>query len=632
MCGIAGIINHSGCFSEDEILNAMCGSMRHRGPDGHGRYAAPGVLLGHRRLAVIDLAGGAQPLYSEDKSLVLVINGEIYNFRELRGELESKGHTFATSSDSEVLLHLYEDLGVSFVSRLDGMFAFALYDTLKKQLILGRDNMGKKPLYYFFNGATLVFASELAALKCHPAFPRELDHDALADYFSLLYVPQPGTVYKSVRALPPGHIMTFDCATAQQKLSPFWKADFSHKITGSKEELAEELRRLVFKAVEKRLAADVPTGVFLSGGIDSNITAAVAAKLLQGQSCRAFTVGFSDAAYDERELARKGGAFISSQNGGNLLHRFREVETGDFSLLQELTSHCGQPYADSSILPTALLSSFAREEITVALSGDGADELFGGYERYLAMALAEKFTRIPFALRRGALGAVSLLPEGGERSFSGRLRRFLRISCAPENERYFAIIDRCTENMRRTLFTPAFRNSLSRTGAESFHFHTGALTTPCPRERFSETDIATYLPGDILPKADISSMANALEVRSPFLDRDVVKFATALPWELKLAGKVRKSLLKEAFKDMIAPEILHAPKKGFGVPVASLLRNKWRNAASEILFDTALSGTGIINPAAVSTLWNQHLSGKKDHSYILWELLVFGLFLAGEGR
>lgn len=627
MCGIAGIINHRENFDASETLNAMCGAMYHRGPDGYGRYISPGVVLGHRRLAVIDLETGAQPLYSEDRSLVLVINGEIYNFMELRQELEDKGHIFSSRSDSEVLLHLYEESGSGFLSRLDGMFAFALYDSKKKKLLLGRDPMGKKPLYYFIRQGELAFASELGALKCHPGFPESLDHDALADYFSLLYVPQPGTVYKEVFHLPPSHFMEFDCIRGRGEIKPYRKIDFSSKMSGSREELAAELRRLVFRAVEKRLVADVPTGVFLSGGIDSNITAAIAAQLLKGQTCKAFTVGFSDARYDERSLAARGAAFINSRCGGTLEHRIKEVETGDFSLVEELTAHCGQPYADSSILPSALLSASACEEITVALSGDGADELFGGYERYLAMNLAHKFTRIPGALRQGALKALSLFPEGGERSFPGRLRRFLRISCVPEDERYFAILDRAPESLRRKLFTEAFYDSLSSSGAERFRRHRGTLTTLCRDESYSEADIATYLPGDILPKADISSMANALEVRSPFLDREVVSFAAALPWELKLNGRERKSLLKYAFADMLAPEILHAPKKGFGVPVASLLRNKWRKAAEELLFAETPGQREILRMQSVEQLWKEHLSTRRDHSYILWSLLIFALFM-----
>ena len=627
MCGIAGIINEENLFHGEEILNSMCGTLRHRGPDGYGKYCAPGFFLGHRRLAVIDLETGAQPLYSEEKDLVLAVNGEIYNYRELRRVLEGKGHVFATSSDSEVILHLYQEYGNGFLHLLEGMFAFALCDIPRKKVLLGRDIMGKKPLYYFSRGRQLCFASELETLKCHPAFPHTLDPDALGEYFSLLYVPQPRTVYKEVFHLPPAHLMEFDCNTMKKVIRPYWQIDFSKKNQGSKEELAEELRRLVFKAVEQRLVADVPTGVFLSGGVDSNITTAVAASCLKEKGCRAYTVGFSDTRYDERELARTGAAFISCANGGNLCHKIKEIEIADFSLVEELTSYCGQPYADSSILPSALLSAFAREEITVALSGDGADELFGGYERYLAMALAQKFTRIPAALRQTALKLLEFFPEGGERSFSGRLRRFLKISCAPGNERYFAILDRCPETLRKELFTGEFYRSLSGTGAALFRSHCGTLKAENIIESYSETDIATYLPGDILPKADISSMANGLEVRSPFLDREVVQFAAALPWELKLAGRERKSLLKYAFRDMIAPEILNAPKKGFGVPVASLLRGKWRNCAEELLFESGIEKCGILRMEKICSLWQEHLSGRKDRSYILWSLLIFALFL-----
>ena len=628
MCGIAGIINHRSQYNEAEILNAMCGAMRHRGPDGYGHFEAPGILLGHRRLAVIDLTSGNQPLYSEDRSIVLVINGEIYNFRSLRRELEEKGHHFATDSDSEVLIHLYEEEGRHFVSRLEGMFAFALWDSRKRCLLLGRDRMGKKPLYYFYRKGTLVFGSELSVLKYHPDFPGALDPDALADYFSLLYVPQPYTVYKDVHVLPAACCMCFEPDREKTELFPYWALDFSQKNnSASPGELAEELRRLVTEAVKKRLIADVPTGVFLSGGIDSNIVTSAAAELLGSQGCRAYTVGFSESRYDERALARQGAAFINARCGGTLIHREREVDMADFSLIEELTAHCGQPYADSSILPTALLSHFAKEEITVALSGDGADELFGGYERYLAMALASKFDKIPLSLRRSALRFISLFPDRGERHLSGRLKRFLRISAAPANERYFAILDRAPAGLRQKLFSEEFLRALTASGTERFCKAAGLLTTPEKGERFSETDLHTYLPGDILPKADISSMANALEVRSPFLDREVVEFAAALPWNMKLKGKERKHLLKEAFKDHLAPEIRNAPKKGFGVPVAAFLRQQWKNAAEELLFEGPLTTGEFLNVHPLRQLWLEHQSGRLDHSYILWSIIIFALFL-----
>ena len=628
MCGIAGIINSPENHNAQELLNAVCGAMRHRGPDGYGTFTAPGVLLGHRRLAVIDLETGDQPLYSEDRSIVLVINGEIYNFQTLRKELEAKGHHFATVSDSEVLIHLYEEEGDQFVSRLEGMFAFALWDSRKRRLLLGRDRMGKKPLYYFLHKGTLVFGSELSVLQYHPDFPCALDPDALADYFSLLYVPQPYTVYKDVHVLPKACCMIFEPDREKMALSPYWTLDFSQKNSAaSPEELAEELRRLVTEAVRKRLISDVPTGVFLSGGIDSNIVTSVAAELLGSQGCRAYTVGFSESRYDERPLARQGAAFINARCGGTLIHREREVDLADFSLIEELTAHCGQPYGDSSILPTALLSRFAKEEITVALSGDGADELFGGYERYLAMGLASKLDKCPLFLRRSALGVISLFPDRGERHLSGRLKRFLRISTAPEKGRYFAILDRAPAGLRQSLFSEEFLRSLTASGEERFCKATGLLTTPEKGERFSETDLHTYLPGDILPKADISSMANALEVRSPFLDREVVEFAATLPWNMKLNGKERKYLLKKAFKDHLAPEIQHAPKKGFGVPVAAFLRRQWKNEAAELLFEGPLATGEFLNIHTLRRLWQEHQSGRLDHSYILWSIIIFALFL-----
>ncbi|MBR2373129.1 MAG: asparagine synthase (glutamine-hydrolyzing) [Lentisphaeria bacterium] len=627
MCGIAGIINSYDRFSGEETVRAMCGVMRHRGPDGGDIFSAPGAILGHRRLAVIDLESGGQPLYSEDRSLVLVINGEIYNYIQLREKLKRSGHVFATSSDSEVLIHLYEDEGIDFISRLEGMFAFALYDMKKKICILGRDRMGKKPLNWFQHGNELVFASELAALKCHPDFPEELDHDALAEYFSIQYIPQPYSIYRHVHKIAPGHCMVFEAEKNCIRTIPYWKIDFSRKHSGTREEIAAELRRLVEKAVEKRLMSDVPMGVFLSGGIDSNIIAGVTAKLLGKSTCTSFTVGFSDSRYDERKLAAAGAEFINKHSGGKLDYHERTVEIADFSLAAELVRHCGEPYADSSILPTALLSRFAGENITVALSGDGADELFGGYERYLAMTMAGKLDRIPLPIRSLLLRCTNIVKDGGERSFTGRLRRFLRISCAAGSHRYFDLLDRCPEQMRQALFTPEFRSCLSYSGAEYFSSSAGVLSAVHEIEKLSETDILTYLPGDILPKVDISSMAFSLEVRAPFLDREVVEFAAMIPWEMKLHGRERKSILKYAFRDLLAPEISHAPKKGFGVPVAALLRSKWRTPAEELIFESTIGHSEFLNRETVHKLWQDHQNRKADNSYILWSIIGFALFL-----
>ena len=614
MSGTAGIINHTSRYNEEEMIKAICGAMHHREPGGQAFFTAPGTVLGER-------TRGAEKVLT----VPLVLDGTIYNLPSLRREVEKKEGITTPLSDREVLFALYKKEGESFISRLDGMFSLALWDEEKKTLLLARDPMGKKPLYYFFNGEALIFASTLAALKYHPGFPGTLDMEALADYFSLLYVPQPFTVYRDVYALPAAHVLKVDTAKGERKLYPYWQLDFSKKLTGSRDELAEELRRLVTESVKKRLDTAAETGVFLSGGIDSNIVSLLAAKLMAPRCCRAYTVGFAESRYDERALARLGAEAINRQSSGNLLHREREVVLPDFSLLEELIAQCGQPYADTSILPTAMLSSFAREEISVALSGDGADELFGGYERYIAMALGEKLEKIPLALWKLALKGCALFPDRGERHFSGRLKRFLRISCVPQEERYFAIIDRCPESLQDSLFTPEFRRALRETTVRRFNRAAGPFTAR-GGEVFSETDIRTYLAGDTLPKADMGSMSCALEVRSPFLDREVAEFAAALPWEMKLNGKERKSILKYAFRDLLIPEIYHAPKKGFGVPVAALLRGKWHGAAEELLFEGALQQGEFLQKETLRRLWREHNSGKADHSYILMNALIFGVF------
>ena len=633
MCGIAGIINHHADPAAGKLIAAMNDTLVHRGPDASGTYLDDDVALGHRRLSIIDLAGGAQPMSNEDGSVIAVFNGEIYNFKALRDVLLERGHRFRTESDTEVIVHLYEELGNEFVHMLEGMFAFAVYNRNTRRVLLARDRMGQKPLVYFMAGGTLVFASEFSALKRHPAMPTELDVNAVSDYLSFQYVPGPGTIYRNVHKLAPGHQLEFRIGEGTTSIRAYWHWDFSLKITEPFDAAARELRHLVEKAVERRLMADVPLGTFLSGGVDSTIiTAIAAAKRHPGKTC-AYTIGFSDATYDERPYATKAADTINRRIGGGLLQREAVVDAEDFSLVEKMAAHCGEPYADASILPTALLSEFAASEVKVALSGDGADELFCGYERYLAIRYASRLSLLPETLSGPLLGFfAALFPDSGERSRSGRMRRFLRVAASPEKLRYFTLLNRCDATLKKSLFGERLLAAMNRNSADLFESLQWELTSADRVERLSELDLRTYLPGDILPKVDIASMASSLEVRSPFLDREVVEFAAKLPLDYKLHGSQRKHILVEAFRDLLPPEIARRAKKGFGVPVAAYLRGEWHNLAEQALLEGELTAGGYFRRQVIRKLWKEHQSGKCDHSYLLWNLLLFSLFLTHNQR
>jgi len=630
MCAVAGIVNTVTDQETRRIIEAMTSAQAHRGPDANGIFVTDNAAFGHARLSIIDIDGSKQPIVTSDGKTVLVFNGEIYNFRQLRKELTARGHNFATNGDAECIIHLYEQLGDECVRKLDGMFAFALYDIPKRKLLLARDRLGKKPLLYFMSGETLIFASEFSGLSAHPAMPRELDKEALSDFLSLQYIPAPDTAYRKVRKLPPGHLLTLNGDSGQISIRGYWQPDYSLKNTSlTFDSAVAELRRLVEKAVEKRLVSDVPLGTFLSGGVDSCIVTGVASKLLYPAPCDAFTAGFGTSAYDERGAAQHTAEIINRVSGGNLRCHEREIKPDDFSMVEKLLSHFGEVFADASAIPFYLLSKFAKEHISVALSGDGADEIFAGYERYLAMRYAEKLYHIPLSLRGPFFNMLaSCLPDYGERTKSGRIRRMLRLFAAPARTGYFNLLDRCPAHIKNELFGPELQEVLSRNSADRLTGMDWELIASDKVEQLGELDLLTYLPGDILVKADIASMANSLELRSPFMDTAVVEFAARLPMKYKLFGKQRKMILKAAFPEFVTPEIANRPKRGFGVPVASWLRNEWRDEVYEKLFnDSCLTEDGFVKPDILKKYWLLHQNSKHDFSYLLWGLLVLELFL-----
>ncbi len=622
MCSISGVIRPESLAAAILVVEAMNDVQSHRGPDGGGLWHDETAVLGHRRLSIIDLSGGSQPMANEDGCLHLVFNGEIYNHSDLRRWLQGKGHVFSSSCDTEVLLHLYEELGDSFVGKLDGMFAFALWDAPHRKFLLARDRAGQKPLHYFFRNGTLVFASELLALRQHPDFPAELSESAVSDFLSLQYVPSPQTIYRHVHKLPPATLLRFFPDSGRMEQENYWTLTYTPKNDISFVEAKEKVRELVIEAVRKRLMSDVPIGVFLSGGVDSAIISALVAKCSSPAKAACFTIGFDNSKYDERDKAESTCKWLFSHGFDNIEHHVKVFPENDFEEIGRLLSHFGEPFSDASMLATALLCRFAREKITVALSGDGADELFAGYDRYLAMRLAN-MAFLPEAWRKRLFRRLcQFLPDAGERTLTGRLRRLCNMFGTEKNHAYFTILDRCPPNLKHTLAGERLREAPD--SARHFNLSFSALDRV---EQCLETDFHLYLENDILPKVDRTSMAASLEVRNPFLDRELVEFTASLPLSYKLQGTKRKHILCEAFPDCLPPEVASGRKRGFGLPVADWLRGAWRDTAYETLFSSSLFDDGWISRRAAEELWQAHQDNRHDNSYILLNLIVLSLFL-----
>ena len=626
MCGIAGIYNLNGEPVDEAVLREMRDSILHRGPDGEGVWMDDGVGLAHRRLSIIDLEGGAQPMGNEDGSIQVTFNGEIYNHVELRERLQEKGHVFKTTCDTEVIAHLYEEMGAKCVSLLDGMFAFAVYDKNEHKLLIARDRLGQKPLVCFMSGtgssAVFAFASELQALAAHPLMPKELDPQALHDYLSLQYVPAPNTIYESVRKLPPGHIMEISRQEPTPKVTRYWSCDYSSKIECSHEEACDQLRELLEGAVRKRLMSDVPLGAFLSGGIDSTIIVGLMRKFSL-LPVKTFTIGFLEEKYDERVYAKTAAEFLGTD------HNAQVVNPADFEVLEKLVGHYGEPYCDASMIPTYFLSEFAREHVTVALSGDGADEIFCGYNRYVVMKFARFADFLPRSARQGMASLLARFtpPFPEERSNPGKFLRLLdAVSASPES-RLFDLTNRFPENLKHSLYSDDFARFAVKDTQRLFDQLHSACSAADHAEKSMETDLTSYLPGDILTKVDIASMATSLEVRSPFMDHKVAEFAATLRMRHKLKGTTRKRILSDTFKDLIPSELRERKKMGFGVPIADWLRGDWSEISRERLLDGAAMATGYFRRDAVEKMLDEHAAGSADHSYRLWALLVLDIWM-----
>jgi asparagine synthase (glutamine-hydrolysing) len=634
MCGIVGIFDTRERREVDEaLLRRMNDSQHHRGPDEGDVHREPGVGLGHRRLSIIDLSTGQQPLYNEDRSVVIVFNGEIYNFKPLAQELAALGHSFRTHSDTEVIVHAWEQWGEECVKRFRGMFAFAIHDRNRDALFLARDRLGKKPLYYaWLPDGHLVFASELKALLAHPGVPRALDARAIEDYFGYGYVPDPKTILRGVAKLAPAHTLVVRRGDQSAKPREYWDVAFRANGAMNQGEATTELVERFREAVKIRLMSEVPLGAFLSGGVDSSAVVAMMAGL-SAEPVNTCSISFGDPRFNESPYAQKVADRYRTR------HRVEQVEPDDFSLVDKLAWLYDEPFADSSALPTYRVCELARRQVTVALSGDGGDENLGGYRRYRWHMYEERVRRwFPQAIRGplfGLLGRVYPKADWAPQVF--RAKSTFQALARPTLAGYFDSVSVLNDGLRGNLYAPAFKRELQGYHAlEVLRAHAGRAPRD-PLSRAQYLDIKTYLPGDILVKVDRASMAHSLEVRAPLLDHELVEWLATLPAGWKLNGREGKYVFKKALEPYLPDDILYRPKQGFAVPLASWFRGPLRERLREAVLGQRLADSGIFNRDFLRRMVDNHQSGVSDHSAALWSLLMFEAFLrrienGGEAR
>ncbi|WP_297462583.1 XrtA/PEP-CTERM system amidotransferase [Ferrovum sp.] len=625
MCGLVGIFDtRDQSPINRDLLSRMNESQFHRGPDEGGLHTEPGVGLGHRRLSIIDLSSGQQPLFNEDHSVVVVFNGEIYNFVDLMPELQALGHTFRTHCDTEVIIHAWEEWGDHCIDRFRGMFAFALWDRNRQKLFLARDRLGVKPLFYSLQpDGKFIFASELKALRLYPGFDQTLDPCAVEEYFAYGYIPEPRTIYRNTFKLPPGYHLTLSTDSKPPSPCRYWDIPFAPIPVTSIQDTQEELVDRLREAVRIRLVSEVPLGAFLSGGVDSSAVVAMMAQL-STDPVNTCSIAFKDPRFNEAPYA----AQVARQY--HTRHQVGEVDPNDFSLVDQLAALYDEPYADSSALPTYRVCELARRSVTVALSGDGGDENLAGYRRYRFHMAEEKMrSLLPLGLRRplfGTLGALYPKADWAPRMF--RAKSTFEALARDSVEGYFHSVSLLGDRLRHQLFSPSFTASLQGYRAvEVLKTHAKNSPTRNPLSLVQYLDIKTYLPGDILTKVDRASMAHALEVREPLLDHSLMEWVSGLPPFLKLYQGEGKFLFKKALEPYLPQDILYRQKMGFAVPLASWFRGPLRETVRTSVLGPRLMGCGIFNPSFLTHLVEEHQAGRRDYSAPLWSLLMFESFL-----
>lgn len=623
MCGIAGWINlenNRGANHSEAVLHAMCERMKHRGPDSEGLWLDEKVALGMRRLSIIDLHTGEQPVYSEDKSVVVVMNGELYNFREVRASLEKLGHKFETNTDTEILPHLYEEYGEAMLDHINGMFAFALWDKRQQKLLIARDRFGEKPLYYGMFDGKLIFASELKVLLANPSVKGKIDLDSLRSYLSFDYVPAPNSIFRGISKLPAAHFLSVE--QGEIKTRRYWNLTWEKKETKSLESSAEELRELLSDAVRMRLVADVPLGILLSGGVDSSSVAAFATQF-SSERVKTFSIGFEEDSFDESKYARQVAAHLNTEHYEEKLSVEKAAD-----LISEIGLWLDEPLSDGSLIPTFMLSRFVRKHVTVALGGDGGDEIFAGYPMYYAHKIAGIYNGIPGVFRNKLIEpVVNNLPVSSKNlSFDYKAKRFVRASKYDLVTRHHSWFGSFSIDEQQKLLS----KDVLETTSNDIYKNAKDLLEICDAaneiERMQFLDINFYMAEDILTKVDRASMAVSLEVRAPFLDPRIAQFAAQIPLEYKLKGSKGKYILKKAMEPFLPKNILHRPKKGFGIPIAQWLKGRLNPLMHEMLAPKRLREQGLFDAEFVQTLIKEHENGAASHHKQLWTLLVFQLW------
>ncbi len=620
MCGICGVFHYGGGDADAGVLRGMTDVIMHRGPDDSGLHVDGPVGLGMRRLSIIDLDTGQQPIFNEDRSLAVVCNGEIYNFRELRAQLAGEGHRFSTRGDIEPLVHLYEEHGDEFPAHLRGMYAIALWDARARRLALVRDRLGQKPLYYCDGGGVLVFGSEIKAVLRHPHVRREVDPETLHHYLSFNYVPAPMTMVRGVRQLLPGEVLVCDASGVRTR--PYWDLRFEPEAGVGEDEWARRVRDKVEEATRVRLMSDVPFGAFLSGGIDSSAVVAMMARSLESP-VKTFSIDFEEKSFSEAAYAERVARLFATE------HHVHTARVDAVDLLDTLVWHADDPLADSSMIPVYLVSRFARENVTMVLTGDGGDEAFAGYPTYNAYFIRRLYRRVPRPVRQHLVRRlVEALPVStGKVSFDFRARRFVAGAELDAEEAHFWWRVILSESAKRDLYTTDFRERVGdRPSSDLYREHFRRSGTDDPLSRMLYADTRFYLPADMLTKVDRMSMANALEARSPFVDHELMELAARIPSDVKFKGRRKKHILKRALEPVLPADILYRRKAGFNVPVAAWLHGALGTHARTVLGPDRIAAAGFFRPEAVTRLLDEHAARRADHSFAIWGLICFQLW------
>ncbi len=634
MCGICGKVSLHNRVDEG-LIHKMCSVLAHRGPDDEGVWvrdcfaldtscqglAMTHVGLGHRRLSIIDLSPmGHQPMSNEDENVWIVMNGEIYNFIELREILEKKGHTFKSHTDTEVILHLYEDKGVDCIRELRGMFAFAIWDEKKGRLLLVRDRVGKKPLYYRFKNGAFIFGSEIKAILQDPEVAREVNLEAIPEYLTYGYTPSPRTMFRDINKLPPAHYLVYEKNNV--RIERYWRLDFSRKADMSEGEYCERIMEHLREATRIRLISDVPLGAFLSGGIDSSAVVYMMTRLMN-TPVKTYSIGFEEDVYSELKYAR-----IIAKAFGTDHHEYI-VKPDAMEVLPKLIWHYNEPYADSSALPSFYVAKMTRQEVTVALNGDGGDENFCGYVRYMAGKYAEVYRKIPEGFRKNIISSfIDRIPESKRyNNFPTQLKRFFSMASNPFRIRHYSWVSIFRDNEKDFLYSDGFKKRLGNRRA--FDYLDAIFSGSCTDDIVDSllyADIHSYLPEDLLVKMDIATMANSLECRSPFLDHKLMEFAASIPSNLKVKGLRLKHILKKAFKKALPKEILSRKKMGFGIPVHEWFRGELKDYSYEILMSQKCIDRGYFNKEVIKKLLDEHCAGSAHNGARIWSLLNLELW------